>query len=158
MTTHNERTSQPTAVPTANEDDPTWTRLEEQRKWYSSRSTRNQRWYTWLKLIEIAIAAILPVVSAVKSPIWITGGLAAFIVVLEGAQQLFQFQPHWIMYRSTAEALKHERFLYLAGAGPYTDSDRHRKLAERIEGLISQEHAKWTSAHEGQTSHGGQGK
>ena len=67
------------------------------------------------------------------------------IVVLEGAQHLYQLQEHWISYRSTAEALKHERYLYLARAGPYTGEDRHRALAERIEGLVSQEHAKWAA-------------
>ena len=68
------------------------------------------------------------------------------VVVLEGAQQLYQWQSNWILYRSTAEALKHERALYLAEAGPYRDEDRHRVLAERVEGLVSQEHAKWTEA------------
>ena len=76
-----------------------------------------------------------------------TGGLAAVIVVLEAVQHLYQFQEHWITYRSTAEALKHEQYLYLATAGPYTEEDRHRQLAERIEGLVSQEHAKWTTSH-----------
>jgi hypothetical protein len=32
-------------------------------------------------------------------------------------------------------------------AGPYVGEDRHRQLAERIEGLVSQEHAKWTASH-----------
>jgi Protein of unknown function (DUF4231) len=81
----------------------------------------------------------------VGSPVWLTGGLAAVIVVLEGTQHLYQLQEHWISYRSTAEALKHERYLYLARAGPYVGEDWHRLLAERIEGLISQEHAKWAS-------------
>jgi hypothetical protein len=31
-------------------------------------------------------------------------------------------------------------------AGPYAEGDRHRQLAERLEGLISQEHAKWTTS------------
>ena len=44
---------------------------------------------------------------------------------------------------ATAEALKHERYVYLACAGPYTGDDRHTVLAERLEGTISQEHAKW---------------
>jgi hypothetical protein len=66
--------------------------------------------------------------------VWLTGGLAAVIVVLEGAQHLYQLHEHRISYRSTAEALKHERYLYLARAGPYTGEDRHRQLAERIEG------------------------
>jgi hypothetical protein len=77
-----------------------------------------------------------------------TGGLAAVIVVLEGAQHLYQFHEQWITYRSTAEALTHERYLYLARAGPYVGEDRQRQLAERIEGLVSQEHAKWTVSHQ----------
>jgi hypothetical protein len=138
------RPVQPVPLPRA--DDPTWDRLEDQLGWYDRKSTYNQRRYRWLKLLEIAIAAALPVVAAVHSPVWVTGGLGAAIVILEGIQHLYQFQEHWITYRSTAEALKHERYLYLAGAGPYSGDDRHSQLAERLEGLISQEHAKWTSS------------
>ena len=133
------------AVPTGVED-PTWERLEDQISWYSRKSGENQHLYKWLKLLEIAIAVALPVVAAVHSPVWVTGGLAAVIVVLEGAQHLYQFQMHWITYAATAEALKHERYLYLAQVGPYAGDDRHRQLAERLEGLISQEHAKWTAS------------
>ena len=132
------------AVPAPADADPTWDRLEDQIRWYDGKSGANLRRYKLLKLLEIAVAASLPVVAAVHSPVWVTGGLAAVIVVLEGVQHLYQFQQNWITYRSTAEALKHERYLYLAQAGPYTDDDRHQQLAERLEGLISQEHAKWT--------------
>lgn len=131
-------------VPGPAEDDPTWDRLEDQIGWYDRKSSTNQRRYKWFKILEIAVAASLPVVAAVHSPVWVTGGLAAVIVVLEGVQHIYQYQEHWITYRSTAEALKHERYLYLAQAGPYVANDRHRQLAERLEGLISQEHAKWT--------------
>jgi Protein of unknown function (DUF4231) len=133
--------------------DPTWDRLEDQISWYDRKSGDNQRHYKWLKLLEIAVAASLPVVAAVHSPVWVTGGLAAVIVVLEGAQHLYQFQEHWITYRSTAEALKHEHYLYLAEAGPYAVDDRHSQLAERLEGLISQEHAKWTASHKTEVPH-----
>jgi len=135
------------AVGAPAEEDPTWARLEDQIGWYDRKSMDSQRWYKWLKLLEIAVAAALPVVAAVHSPVWVTGGLAALIVVLEGSQHLYQFQEHWITYRSTAEALKHERYLYLAQAGPYMSEDRHRELAERLEGLVSQEHAKWAASH-----------
>ena len=135
------------AVPAPAAADPTWDRLEDQISWYDRKSEGDQRRYKWVKLLELAIAAMLPVVAGVKSPVWVTGSLAAIIVVLEGALHLYQFQEHWITYRSTAEALKHERFLYLAGAGPYMAEDRHSQLAERIEGLVSQEHAKWTASH-----------
>ena len=140
------------AVPAPAEEDPTWERLEGQISWYDQKSANNQRRYKWLKLLEIAVAASLPVVAAVRSPVWVTGGLAAVIVVLESVQHLYQFQEHWITYRSTAEALKHERYLYLAQAGPYAEGDRHRQLAERLEGLISQEHAKWTASQKNPAS------
>lgn len=136
------------AVPRPAPEDPTWDRLEDQIHWYDTRSSDNQRRYKWLKLLELAVAAALPVVAGVGSPVLVTGALAAVIVVLEGAQHLYQFQERWITYRSTAEALKHERYLYLAKAGPYLRADRHQQLAERIEGLISQEHAKWTSSQQ----------
>ena len=136
------------AVPTPAAEDPTWERLEDQINWYDRKSGDNQRRYKWLKLLELAVAAALPVVAGIGSPVLVIGALAAVIVVLEGAQHLYQFQEHWITYRSTAEALKHERYLYLAEAGPYLGEDRHRQLAERIEGLISQEHAKWTASQQ----------
>jgi hypothetical protein len=42
--------------------------------------------------------------------------------------------------------LKHEKYLYLAQAGPYAGADKPVVvLAERTESLISQEHAKWVS-------------
>lgn len=122
-------------------------RLEDQIGWYDRRSGADQRLYKWLKLVEIVVAAALPVVAATHSPVAVTGSLAGVIVVLEGSQHLYQFQEHWITYRSTAEALKHERYLYLAAAGPYASGDRHRQLAERLEGLISQEHAKWAATN-----------
>src|SRR5215469_15182938 len=140
------------AVPAPPDADPTWDRLEDQLSWYDRKSIDNQRLYKWLKLLEIAVAASLPVVAAVHSPVWVTGGLAALIVVLEGIQHLYQYQQNWITYRSTAEALKHERYLYLAKAGPYAEGDQHRQLAERLEGLISQEHAKWTASQKNPVS------
>ena len=68
--------------------------------------------------------------------------------MLESVQHLYQWQTNWVLYRSTAEALKHEKFLFLASAGPYTGTDRYTVLAGRLEGLVSQEHAKWADSRE----------
>jgi hypothetical protein len=68
---------------------------------------------------------------------------------MEGLQQLNQYQANWITYRSTCEALEHEKFLFLAKAGPYgAAADARVLLAERIESLVSQEHAKWAAGQE----------
>jgi len=134
------------AVPAPEPIEVVWERLEDQLSWYEDKSGSNQWCYKWLKVLEIAVAAALPVVAAVHSPVWVTGGLAAVVIVLEGIQHIFQFQEHWVTYRSTAEALKNERYLYLAKAGPYAGVYRDRALAERIEALLSQEHTRWASA------------
>ncbi len=127
---------------------PAWDRLEDQLNWYDRKSMDAQRAYKRVKLSQLIVGAIVPVVAALQVPAAVTASLAAFVVVAEGAQQLYQWQTNWVLYRSTAEALKHEKYLYLAAAGPYSADDRHRVLAERLEGLVSQEHAKWTESRQ----------
>jgi hypothetical protein len=138
-------------------DDVTMDRLDDQIAWYDRRSGTNQRSYKVLKIIVIVIAALIPLLSGVQFPFTPTGAvpplvlgaMGAAIAVIEGIQQLNQYYGNWISYRSTCEALKHEKFLYLGQAGPYaTAVDRHALLAERVESLVSQENAKWASAQE----------
>jgi hypothetical protein len=128
---------------------PVWKRLDEQIDWYDGRSARAKAWYLRLKVSQIVIAAAIPVSAAADAPSIVAAVLGALIVVLEGFQQLFQFHSSWTTYRSTCEALKHEKYLYACGAGPYAQApDRDARLAERIEGLVSQEHAAWTSTQQ----------
>ncbi len=126
----------------AEQIDPIWERLIDQLNWYSAKGTTAQRAYKRVKLGQIVIGAVVPVV-ALSAPAVVTAILAAVVVVAEGAQQLFQWQTNWVSYRATAEALKHEQFLYLAEAGPYRNADRRAVLAERIESLVSRENVGW---------------
>ncbi len=51
-----------------------------------------------------------------------------------------------MFYHATAERLKHEKHLFLSGAGQYKDLDETEKLtllAERVEEHVSIEHANW---------------
>jgi Protein of unknown function (DUF4231) len=128
---------------------PAWARLEDQIRWYSAKSHHNQRWFKVLKVCQIVAAAVIPVAAAESAPAWVISGIGALILVLEGLQQLQQYQQNWTTYRSTSERLKHERFLFLAGAGPYAAAAKPEALlAERVEGLVSQEHAAWASHQE----------
>ncbi len=124
-----------------------WERLEDQLGWYDRKSAHHKNWFQRFKVLQIVIAASIPVVAGGGAGAWITGSLGASIVALESFQQLFQFQQNWLGYRATAEALKHEKFVFLAHAGPYRDAPApDALLAERVEGLVSQEHAAWSSA------------
>ena len=133
----------------AGSDDPTVSRLEDQIAWYDAKSGENQRRFKALKGIQLISAAAIPVAATFDADVAVAAVLGGLIVVVEGFQQLNQYQQNWMIYRSNAEALKHEKFLFLARAGPYAQSKNGVSLlADRIEGLISQEHAKWVSARE----------
>ena len=125
---------------------PTLQRLDDQIAWYDAKSRECQLRYKGLKAVVIAGAAAIPAVAAFDVPVYVAGILGAVVVVVEGLLQAYQYHKNWITYRSTAESLKHEKYLYLARADAYAHSKNPlRLLAERIEGLISQEHARWMS-------------
>lgn len=133
------------------EIDPIMERLDDQIGWYDRKSMTNQRNFKWIKTVEITAAAMIPFLSAFSLPrmMWVTGGLGVLITVLEGMLHLNQYQQNWIAYRSTCESLKHEKYVYLGKASPYASAaDPHALLAERIESLVSQEHAKWASVQQ----------
>lgn len=124
-------------------------RMEGQIKWYSEKSAWNQDWFKKLKVTEVIAAALIPFAAGLHAPAVLTGLLGVVVVVLESMQSIYQFQSNWITYRTTAEALKHEKYLWYAKAGHYLNAENPEALlAERIEALISTENAKWTSDKE----------
>ncbi len=121
-------------------------RLDKQIDWYDRRSRTNRALYKALKSVTIGSAAIIPVLTAsgTRGQSQMAGALGVLIAILEGLQQLNQFQSNWTIYRATAEALKHEKYFYLGQAGPYLKGEEaHALLAERVESLVSDENAKW---------------
>ncbi len=120
------------------EINPALERLENQRKWYSDKSAENKKWFQRLKVIEIVAAAIIPFAAGYPGLAVLTGSLGVLVVILEGIQGLYQFHDNWTAYRSTSEALKHEKYLWQAKAGPYKGADNPDAfLAERVESLVS---------------------
>lgn len=130
------------------DDDAVSVHLTNQVAWYSRKSRFAQRAYKAVKLGQIGVGAAVPVVAALSAPPAVTASISAVVVVAEGVQQLFQWQVNWLNYRSTAEALKHEQFLYLAEVAPYAGADRRAVLAHRIESLVSQENVQWSAARD----------
>lgn len=127
-------------------------RLDDQLNWYDRKASYNERMFKRLRIATIVTSSSIPLCAAFVKYTVITGGLGALIALFEGLQQLNQYHQNWITYRSTAEALKHEKFLFLGMAGAYATSENPRTLlAEKVEGLVSQEHSKWTAVTEQQT-------
>jgi len=125
-------------------------RLNDQLGWYDRKSGGNQKRYKQIKTAQLVLAGSIPVFSLVGATWgrWITAVLGASVAILEGLQQLGQYNTLWVNYRATAEHLKHEKYLFLAQSGPYRDLEEEealRRLAERVEEQVSTEHAKWVS-------------
>ena len=131
--------------------DPIMERREDQIGWYDGKSLLDQRYFKRIEIIEITAAALISFVSAFnfRRVAWVPGGLGVVIAVLEGVLHLNQYEQNWITYRSTCESLKHKKYVYLGKAGPYVGSaDAHAPLADRVESLVSQEHAKGASVQQ----------
>jgi len=140
------------ANPAALPDTPAFGRLEDQINWYGSKSRKMRGAFKRIKVTEILAAALIPFLGSLPfnwlKPhlVLITGALGVLITILEGILHLNQYQENWTNYRSTAEALKHEKYLYLSHAGPYAEAATpDAMLAERVESLVSQEHSQWTN-------------
>lgn len=147
MTTENHRRGGP-SVPETISSHAAWFRLLDQRDWYDSKSRHCQRWYKRLKITQVTLAVLVPATSLLPGDAakWVAAVFGGLIAVLEAIQQLNQYSTLWVTYRATAERLKHEQYLFLAGGGPYrglAEADRLVALAERVEEHVSTEHANW---------------
>ncbi|THD78010.1 MAG: DUF4231 domain-containing protein [Phenylobacterium sp.] len=127
------------------EPDSGYLRLEQQVAWYDRKSGEAQRWYKRTRLTQVIVTAFIPVLAFLRYP-ELTAALAAGVLVLETVQHVNQWQQNWITYRSTCEALRHEKYTYMGGVGSYGGASAAQALkilVERVESLISTENAKW---------------
>jgi hypothetical protein len=135
----------PTPPDVADQNDLLWQELAGYFEWYDRGATRNRLSYQSLKVAVLVTGAAVTVLAASGAPAALSASLAAAIVVLEGAQQLFQFHANWISYRATAETLRGNGFAYAARVSPYEDpATRRSQLAEFLRDITTSENSAWT--------------
>lgn len=136
-------------------------RLEDQIKWYSSKSQSAQRKYKRLKKFEIIVSLSFTVLGTYAShtitiPCLSIGITIGFIITVISAvssylqfkQSLEKYHENWILYRQTCELLKHEKFLYITRSGGYaTANNPFNDLVDRCESIISSENIDWAQLH-----------
>lgn len=126
-----------------NESEYLKSRLDDQIKWYSKKSTQNKRWFYYLRGSELVIAALIPTLFYLEFVKAFIPLLGALVTILLGFLSLLKFQELWISYRTTSESLKHHKFLYLTKTSPYSSDIRLSILVQNIESLISKENSIW---------------
>ena len=123
-------------------------RLEDQLIWYDKKSGVNQKYHKRIQLIEIVFAAVIPFVALLDGVVpgneKVVALLGIVIAICAGLAASNKYQENWIAYRTTAESLKHEKYLYLTKNRPYDGGDAFANLVERVEGLISKENSQWS--------------
>jgi hypothetical protein len=123
-----------------------WQELTVQLGWYEKAATRSRLAYQILKMTTLVAGATVTVLAAISAPAALTACVAGVIVVVEGAQQLFQFHANWISYRATAETLRRHAFLYVADVSPFDDpATRRDRLAAILQDATMRENAAWTN-------------
>lgn len=131
-----------------NEEEYIEKRINDQIHWYSGKSQTNQKKYKRFQIIEIGCAAIIPFFAGLGEVIpchqIIIGVLGIIIAISAGISALNKYQENWIAYRTTAETLKHEKYLFLTKCKPYDDNDAFQRLVQRVEELISKENSQWS--------------
>lgn len=130
-------------------------RLKNQIVWYSQKSTSNQNWYKWLKYLDNALALLI--VPASYYSCWYA--CLNYLVIAAGVvisfsnflQSINKYHENWIQYRTTAELLKHEKYLYETRSGVYKNcSEPFNLLVERCESIISSENIDWAQLNKGE--------
>jgi uncharacterized protein DUF4231 len=129
-----------------NQDEYIQSRVDGQIAWYGRKSEMNQRWFRIMRIVEIVAAASIPLLTGYTDlpPVKIVvGSLGLLIAVIAGVLGLYQFQELWTGYRTTCEALKQEKYLFLTNTEPYHQNDSFPLFVQRIENLIAKEHSNW---------------
>jgi hypothetical protein len=129
-------------------------RLEDQIKWHGSKARETKKKYHILQVIIIITSALVPIVNTVgPAEDWlriISSVLGGIIVIATSLSQLHKYQENWILYRTTAELLKKEKYLYLNCAGDYSGlglDEKKKSLVERVELIVSSETSKYFAIH-----------
>lgn len=76
----------------------------------------------------------------------IAGAMGVVVALVAGLVTLYRFQENWIEYQTTAETLKHEKYLYLTQSAPYEGNNAFHLLVATIESAISRENTGWSQS------------
>src|SRR6266487_1891143 len=106
-------------------------RLEEQLKWHSRKAAANKFRFRLCQMIIMIISALIPLVNLLYNLDLVTrvvsSSLGAVILVVTGISQLEKYHENWIIYRTTQELLKKEKYFFENDVAEYANLDEKAK-------------------------------
>ena len=136
-------------------------RLDDQISWYGKKSAYNKLRFRICQFIVIVASAVIPIINlgipiifgtnnqiAPYQALGITAILGGVITIVTALSQMDSYFETWVLYRTTGETLKRERFLYFNSAADYSalsGEAKNKLLVERVEAMLSSENSKFLS-------------
>lgn len=132
-------------------------RVEAQLNYFERNSSRNKKAFYLAQTFAIIGAASVPVLLSFTDEVaelrYIASFLGGATAVVSSIITLRKQQEMWIKYRTTAEALQREKFLYLTRTGAYSappdttprqaQDHAYHTLVLRVEEVLSTENSGW---------------
>jgi Protein of unknown function (DUF4231) len=130
------------------------TRLEKQIEWHSKKSKQNKLRFRLYQIVILIAGAIIPIINVANVGDFqtrvVSSIIGGMIVVVTGVTQLEKYQENWILYRTSAELLKKEKYFFENNVGEYSKADgpeKNKLLVERVESIVSAETSKYFAIH-----------
>lgn len=128
-------------------------RVQKQIDWYDKKSIDCQRKYKIFQIIEIIIAAFIPLLSGYTTNnsiiALIIGICGAVIAIIESITKLNKYHENWVQYRTTCELLRYQKQLFITKSAPYNTAEEtiENVFVRNIETIISSENNKWKTVN-----------
>lgn len=93
-------------------------RVDNQYNYYNSKSTFYKKWFLRLRFTGMLLSLIIPfavayITESTPALKIFVGAIGIIVAAISSLIVLAKFQENWIEYRSAAESLEHEKFLFL---------------------------------------------
>ena len=122
-------------------------RVDNQIHYYEGKSALNKQYYLFFKITQLMAATLLPFFSVFLSDYswmkYVIAFLGSVVTILEGVLAIGKYHEKWIIYRSTGETLRQEKFLFMMQAGSYTGPDAVQQFVNKIEFSLGKENVGW---------------
>lgn len=117
--------------------------------YYDHKSVTNKKRYTCLVLLDIIISALIPFtalfIDVFVPAKYIVALMGSSITIVTALNTTFGYHKLWIEYRTVAEALKHQKVLYINNCNPYNDENKRELLIFIVNSILEKENRNWKS-------------
>jgi hypothetical protein len=119
-------------------------RIDPQIKWYDKKSSSYKFYFFLGNIMILVISSLIPFLTSFESSDYkyIIGFMGVLITITTGILNLSGFYQKWLLYRTTSEKLKSEKFMLNLLMDKLDDQEK-LEYVQRFESIINDENTNW---------------